>query len=103
MSDYVDVISHNADQYSSLILQTEGASLCRSPLAAGMATVDPLPLREDTWTENSPDRLLDPKLARKSTCKKASSAWLIDDTPSHGNRIQGTMRNPEFLHNGMFS
>ncbi|KAK2832293.1 hypothetical protein Q7C36_015755 [Tachysurus vachellii] len=80
--------------------KTEGVSSCRSPLAAGMATVDPLPLREDTWTENSPERLLDPKLARKSTRKKASSAWLIDATPSHGNRIQGTMRNPEFLHNG---
>ncbi|XP_027007596.2 nuclear protein MDM1 isoform X3 [Tachysurus fulvidraco] len=80
--------------------KNEGVSTCRSPLAAGMATVDPLPLREDTWIENSPERLLDPKPPRKSTRKKASSAWLIDDTPSHGNRIQGTMRNPEFLHNG---
>ncbi|XP_058273618.1 nuclear protein MDM1 isoform X2 [Hemibagrus wyckioides] len=80
--------------------KTEGVSLSRPPLAAGMATVDPLPLREDIWTEDSPEHSPDPKPARKTTHKKASSAWFIDNTPSHANRIQGTLRNPEFQHNG---
>ncbi|MCJ8743365.1 hypothetical protein PDJAM_G00093210 [Pangasius djambal] len=80
--------------------KTEGASSSRSPLAAGMATVDPLPLREDTWAEDSPASLSDPKPAKKTPEKKASSARLIDSTPSHANRIQGTLRNPEFQHNG---
>lgn len=65
-----------------------------------MATVDPLPLREDIWTKDSPEHSPDPKSARKTAHKKASSAWFIDNTPSHANRIQGTLRNPEFQHNG---
>lgn len=82
-------------------LQTEGVSYSRSPPAAGMATVDPLPLREDTWAEDTPELSPDSKPARKTLHKKASSAWLVDITRPHANRIQGTMRNPEFQHNGM--
>ncbi|KAI5094041.1 nuclear protein MDM1 isoform X4, partial [Silurus meridionalis] len=81
-------------------IKTEGVSSSRSPPAAGMATVDPLPLREDTWTEDPPKPSPDPKLTRKTPHKKASTAWIIDCTPSHANRIQGTLRNPEFQHNG---
>lgn len=82
------------------IPQTEDVSLCRTPPAAGMATVDPLPLREDTWAEDSTEPSPAPKPARKTPHKKASRAWLLDITP-HANRIQGTLRNPEFQHNGI--
>ncbi|XP_060759228.1 nuclear protein MDM1 isoform X2 [Neoarius graeffei] len=78
----------------------EGVSLTRSPPAAGIATVDPLPLREDTWAEDSPEPSPDPKPTRKKPHKKSSSAWVIDSTTPHTNRIQGTLRNPEFQHNG---
>lgn len=71
--------------------------MSRRPLAAGMATVDPLPLREDTSAEDSPDTSPDQKTARKKTQK-----WLIENTPQYTKRIHGTLRNPEFQHNGMF-
>lgn len=74
--------------------------LCRTPPAAGMATVDPLPLREDTWAEDSEPSPA-PKPAQKTPQKKASRAWHLDISPPHVNRIQGTLRNPEFQHNGI--
>lgn len=74
--------------------------MSRTPPAAGMATVDPLPLREDTWAKDSPGPSPDPKPNRQTPEKKASHAWLIDTPPLHANRIQGTLRNPEFQHNG---
>ncbi|KAF5908396.1 nuclear protein MDM1 isoform X1 [Clarias magur] len=75
--------------------KTGDVSLSRRPQAAGMATVDPLPLREDTRAEDSPDTLSDQKTARKTPQK-----WLIENTPQHTKKIRGTLRNPEFQHNG---
>lgn len=80
--------------------KAEGLSSSHPPPAAGMATVDPLPLREDAWAGESPEPPPDSKPAKKTPHKKASGAWLIDSTPAHANRIHGTLRNPEFQHNG---
>ncbi|XP_036433433.1 nuclear protein MDM1 isoform X2 [Colossoma macropomum] len=79
--------------------KAENGSLPRSSPAAGMATVDPLPLREDTWAEDSPEPFSKPKTVRTPQ-KRAISARLIANSSPHANRIQGTLRNPEFQHNG---
>ncbi|XP_062862254.1 nuclear protein MDM1 [Trichomycterus rosablanca] len=79
--------------------KAESGSLSGSPPAAGMPTLDPLPIREDTWTENTPELSPDPKPSRVHH-KQATSNWLMDSYSSHANRIQGTLRNPEFQHNG---
>uniref|UniRef100_A0AAR2LI04 Nuclear protein MDM1 n=1 Tax=Pygocentrus nattereri TaxID=42514 RepID=A0AAR2LI04_PYGNA len=82
-----------------VILQAENGSLPRSSPTAGMGTLDLLPLREDTWAEDSPEPFSKPKTARTPQ-KRATSARLIADSSPHANRIQGTLRNPEFQHNG---
>ncbi|TSK13256.1 Nuclear protein MDM1 [Bagarius yarrelli] len=80
--------------------KTKGEGLSPSPPAAGLATVDPIPLREDKWAEVTPESPSDLTPARKTASKKANSTWFTDLTPSHANRIQGTLRNSEFQHNG---
>ncbi|KAL7828016.1 hypothetical protein AOLI_G00311680 [Acnodon oligacanthus] len=79
--------------------KAENGSLPRSSPAAGMATLDLLPLREDTWAEDAPEPFSKPKTARTPQ-KRATSARFIADSSPHANRIQGTLRNPEFQHNG---
>ncbi|XP_078532676.1 nuclear protein MDM1 isoform X9 [Lissotriton helveticus] len=79
-----------------------------SPSAAGMRTVDPIPLRVDQW----------PKLG---VCEKISlpvkahqEHWntiplqkspVVSNSPyrSQSCRIQGTLRDPEFQHNGNYA
>ncbi|XP_066524447.1 nuclear protein MDM1 isoform X2 [Hoplias malabaricus] len=79
--------------------KAENGSLLRSPSAAGLATVDPLPLREEIWTGDSPGPSPTQKIIR-TPLKQSSSDRLIASNSPHANRIQGTLRNPEFQHNG---
>ncbi|XP_019398802.1 PREDICTED: nuclear protein MDM1 isoform X4 [Crocodylus porosus] len=84
--------------------EVEAVSQLTSP-AAGLKTLDPLPLRKDFWpaTKASDERaspapahaecsITSPVL--KSVKEHTSSYW----GPSR--RIQGTLRDPEFQHNG---
>ncbi|KAM9468031.1 nuclear protein MDM1 isoform 2-T2 [Clarias gariepinus] len=91
--------AHSPYRYPSCVSipdkNSKTGDVSRRPLAAGMATVDPLPLREDTSAEDFPDTSPDQKTARKKTQK-----WLIENTPQYTKRIHGTLRNPEFQHNG---
>lgn len=82
------------------IAKAEIGSLPRSSPAAGLTTVDPLPMREDAWSEEEAEdystNLRQPKpLQKQQTSHRHKAA-----VPPPANRIQGTMRNPEFQHNG---
>lgn len=79
--------------------KAENGSLSRSSPAAGIATVDPLPLRDDTWAKDTPEPSPEPKPARTPQ-RRTLSATLVATSSPHANRIQGTLRNPEFQHNG---
>ncbi|XP_077639639.1 nuclear protein MDM1 isoform X2 [Lonchura striata] len=66
---------------------------------AGLGTVDPLPLRQHQWPSN---RVADEQIPLDSThqeqSKSAKSCSEPCWSPSH--RIQGTLKDPEFQHNG---
>ncbi|KAG7454650.1 hypothetical protein MATL_G00262100 [Megalops atlanticus] len=71
----------------------------RSSPAAGMTTVDPIPLREDAWpTQAFPDDPPTPRASRAS--RKLSPGAAPPSVPVLTNRIHGTLRDPEFQHNG---
>uniref|UniRef100_A0A8C7K7G9 Nuclear protein MDM1 n=1 Tax=Oncorhynchus kisutch TaxID=8019 RepID=A0A8C7K7G9_ONCKI len=71
----------------------------QSSPAAGVTTVDPLPLREDSWSgETSPENPPDPPPEAKPSRKRTTSGQPDATVPV--NRIQGTLRDPEFQHNG---
>ncbi|XP_038275275.1 nuclear protein MDM1 isoform X5 [Dermochelys coriacea] len=78
--------------------EAEAVSLLASQ-AAGLKTLDPLPLRKDSWPPvNAADERASPTSAHPTTApmqKSVKSATL----PSWS-RIQGTLRDPEFQHNG---
>ncbi|XP_027749062.1 nuclear protein MDM1 isoform X2 [Empidonax traillii] len=79
-------------------------TLFNSP-PAGLRTVDPLPLRQDPWP---PNRVADEQVplasahqdhsSATSVLKSAKSSSVPWWSPSH--RIQGTLKDPEFQHNG---
>ncbi|NXF07794.1 MDM1 protein, partial [Smithornis capensis] len=71
---------------------------------AGLGTVDPLPLRQD---QQPPNRIADEQVPLASARQEHSSATSVPKSaktsvpcwsPSH--RIQGTLKDPEFQHNG---
>ncbi|KAJ1163121.1 hypothetical protein NDU88_003584 [Pleurodeles waltl] len=79
-----------------------------SPHAAGMRTIDPIPLREDQWPKMGDcEKISSPVKAhqeywntiplQKSPTVSNSPYW------SHSCRIQGALRDPEFQHNGHFA
>lgn len=82
------------------IAKAKGGILPRSSPAAGLTTVDPLPMREDAWSEEEAEdystNLRQPKPSQKQQTSHRHKAAV----PPPANRIQGTMRNPEFQHNG---
>ncbi|NXG25743.1 MDM1 protein, partial [Grallaria varia] len=85
-------------------VKTKAVSLFNSP-PAGLGTVDPLPLRQDQWPPNrSADEQVPLASAHQehslatSLLKSAKSSSLPCWSPSH--RIQGTLKDPEFQHNG---
>ncbi|XP_043404097.1 nuclear protein MDM1 isoform X8 [Chelonia mydas] len=81
--------------------EAEAVSLLASQ-AAGLKTLDPLPLRKDSWpTVNAADERASPTSAHPTTApvqKSVKSATLPSWNPCC--RIQGTLRDPEFQHNG---
>ncbi|RXN36440.1 nuclear MDM1-like isoform X3 [Labeo rohita] len=81
--------------------KAESGSLPRSSPAAGLTTVDPIPMREDAWSEEeeAADYSASPK-QHKPLQKQQTSHRYKAAVPPPANRIQGTMRNPEFQHNG---
>uniref|UniRef100_A0A671QND4 Nuclear protein MDM1 n=1 Tax=Sinocyclocheilus anshuiensis TaxID=1608454 RepID=A0A671QND4_9TELE len=82
------------------IAKAESRSLPRSSPAAGLTTVDPLPMREDAWSdEEAADYSTNPRQS-KPLQKQQTSHRHKAAVPPPANRIQGTMRNPEFQHNG---
>uniref|UniRef100_A0A8C0HEZ2 Nuclear protein MDM1 n=1 Tax=Chelonoidis abingdonii TaxID=106734 RepID=A0A8C0HEZ2_CHEAB len=81
--------------------EAEAVSLLASP-AAGLKTLDPLPLRKDSWpTVNASDERASPTSAHPTTVPVQKS--VKSTSPSYWSpccRIQGTLRDPEFQHNG---
>ncbi|XP_053833243.1 nuclear protein MDM1 isoform X1 [Vidua macroura] len=79
-------------------VKMEATSLFNSA-PAGLGTVDPLPLRQDQWP---PNRVADEQVPLASThqeqSKSSESRSMPCWSPSH--RIQGTLKDPEFQHNG---
>ncbi|CAM4564814.1 unnamed protein product [Leuciscus chuanchicus] len=83
------------------ISKAENGSLLRSPPAAGLTTVDLLPMREDAWAEDEEAADYTPHPRQpKPTQKQQTSQFHKAAVPPLPNRIQGMMRNPEFQHNG---
>ncbi|XP_070997270.1 nuclear protein MDM1-like isoform X2 [Oncorhynchus clarkii lewisi] len=81
--------------------QNEERNQPQSSPAAGVTTVDPLPLREDSWSgETSPENHPDPPPEAKASRKRTTSGQPDAAVPAPVNRIQGTLRDPEFQHNG---
>ncbi|XDV24907.1 hypothetical protein PO909_028934 [Leuciscus waleckii] len=81
--------------------KAENGSLPRSPPAAGLTTVDLLPMREDAWAEDEEAADYTPHPRQpKPTQKQQTSQFHKAAVPPLPNRIQGMMRNPEFQHNG---
>ncbi|XP_069485827.1 nuclear protein MDM1 isoform X2 [Ambystoma mexicanum] len=78
--------------------------LMRSPHAAGVKTVDPLPLREDQWPILDDCDKLSPVKPRDEDWNMSPSqrALVISKSPhrSQSCRIHGALRDPEFQHNG---
>ncbi|NWI38161.1 MDM1 protein, partial [Picathartes gymnocephalus] len=79
-------------------VKMEATSLFNSA-PAGLGTVDPLPLRQD---QLPPNRVADEHVplasAHQEQSKSAKSCSVPCWNPSH--RIQGTLKDPEFQHNG---
>ncbi|KAM9403451.1 nuclear protein MDM1 isoform 3-T3 [Salvelinus alpinus] len=83
------------------VRQNEERNQPQSSPAAGVTTVDPLPLREDSWPgETSPENPPDPPPEVKPSRKRTTSRRPNAAVPPPVNRIQGTLRDPEFQHNG---
>ncbi|XP_076188579.1 nuclear protein MDM1 isoform X4 [Aptenodytes patagonicus] len=85
-------------------VEVEAVSLLTSP-PAGLGTLDPLPLRQDQWPPNSvSDEQVPLASARREhsstspALKSAKSCSMPCWSPSC--RIQGTLKDPEFQHNG---
>lgn len=87
-------------------MEVEAVSLLTSP-PAGLGTLDPLPLRQDQWPPNGvSDEQVPLASARREhsstppALKSAKSRSMPCWSPSC--RIQGTLKDPEFQHNGGF-
>ncbi|NWQ87731.1 MDM1 protein, partial [Burhinus bistriatus] len=87
-------------------MEAEAVSHLTSP-PAGLGTLDPLPIRQDQWPPNSvsdePVPLASAHQEHSSippVLKSAKSYSVPCWSPSR--RIQGTLKDPEFQHNGNF-
>ncbi|NXG82029.1 MDM1 protein, partial [Stercorarius parasiticus] len=85
-------------------VEVEAVSHLTSP-PAGLGTLDPLPLRQDQWPPNSVSEEQVPlasahqeRSATPPLLKSAKSFSMPCWSPSR--RIQGTLKDPEFQHNG---
>uniref|UniRef100_A0A8C2A5Z6 Nuclear protein MDM1 n=1 Tax=Cyprinus carpio TaxID=7962 RepID=A0A8C2A5Z6_CYPCA len=77
------------------IAKAESGSLTHSSPAAGLTTLDPLPMQEDAWSEEEAADYSTKPSEKQQTSHRHKAAL-----PPPATRIQGTMRNPEFQHNG---
>ncbi|KFZ52694.1 Nuclear protein MDM1, partial [Podiceps cristatus] len=85
-------------------VEVEAVSLLTSP-PAGLRTLDPLPLRQDQWP---PNRVSDEQVPLASAHSDHSSTHPVLNSAkscsvpywSPSCRIQGTLKDPEFQHNG---
>ncbi|XP_068132817.1 nuclear protein MDM1 isoform X2 [Hyperolius riggenbachi] len=74
-----------------------------SPPVAGLKTTDPLPLREDPWP-NQIDSKLSPASISYPACRPTEKYYVPafhQWAPSC--KIRGSLRDPEFQHNGNFN
>ncbi|KFO88740.1 Nuclear protein MDM1, partial [Buceros rhinoceros silvestris] len=85
-------------------VEVEAVSLLTSP-PAGLGTLDPVPLRQDQWPPNGVSDKQVPLASARQECsstppvlKSAKSCSMPCWSPSP--RIQGTLKDPEFQHNG---
>ncbi|KAM9029109.1 nuclear protein MDM1 isoform 2-T2 [Ara ararauna] len=84
--------------------EMEAVPLLTSP-PAGLGTLDPLPLRQDQWP---PNRVSDQQATFASAHQGCSSTSRVQKSAkscsipcwSPSCRIQGTLKDPEFQHNG---
>lgn len=87
-------------------VEMKAVSLLTSP-PAGLGTLDPLPLRQDQWPPNS---VSDKRVSHNSAHEEHSSVPPLLNSArscpvscwSPSPRIQGTLKDPEFQHNGGF-
>ncbi|KAK2512799.1 Mdm1 [Columba guinea] len=84
--------------------EVEAVSLLTSP-PAGLGTLDPLPLRQDQWPPNKVSDgqvSLAPAHQERSSTPPVLKSAKSCSVPcwSHSRRIQGTLKDPEFQHNG---
>ncbi|XP_067284183.1 nuclear protein MDM1 isoform X5 [Pseudorasbora parva] len=82
------------------IAKAENGSLPHSSPAAGLTTVDLLPMCEDAWSEDEEAADYTHRRQAKPSQKQQTSPCHNAAVPPLANRIQGLMRNPEFQHNG---
>ncbi|NXG62791.1 MDM1 protein, partial [Hemiprocne comata] len=75
--------------------EVEAVSLLTSA-PAGLGTLDPLPLRQDQWPPNTSAH--QERSSTPPVLKSAKSYSMPCWSPSR--RIQGTLKDPEFQHNG---
>ncbi|XP_067284179.1 nuclear protein MDM1 isoform X2 [Pseudorasbora parva] len=80
--------------------KAENGSLPHSSPAAGLTTVDLLPMCEDAWSEDEEAADYTHRRQAKPSQKQQTSPCHNAAVPPLANRIQGLMRNPEFQHNG---
>uniref|UniRef100_A0A8C2G1G6 Nuclear protein MDM1 n=1 Tax=Cyprinus carpio TaxID=7962 RepID=A0A8C2G1G6_CYPCA len=91
-SPYKHIIDGSPQQPHS---KAESGSLPHSSPAAGLTTLDPLPMQEDAWSEEEAADYSTKPSEKQQTSHRHKAAL-----PPPATRIQGTMRNPEFQHNG---
>ncbi|XP_056311793.1 nuclear protein MDM1 isoform X5 [Danio aesculapii] len=81
------------------IAKAANGSLPRASPVAGLTTVDLLPMREDAWSDEEVTDYRSAKPPTPSQKQQSSQRHKANAAPP-ANRIQGTMRNAEFQHNG---
>ncbi|XP_077121352.1 nuclear protein MDM1 isoform X2 [Ranitomeya variabilis] len=76
----------------------------KSPPVAGLMTVDPLPLREDPWPAPQICNKTSPAAISYPSSKPVEKPFVPSSWQwSPSCRIHGTLRDPEFQHNGNFN
>ncbi|XP_066447704.1 nuclear protein MDM1 isoform X2 [Eleutherodactylus coqui] len=83
--------------YERKKFQDEEEESVKCPRVAGLRTVDPLPLREDPW----PSPSISCKPSPEAILYPVEKPFTLKCNPSC--RIHGSLRDPEFQHNGNFN
>ncbi|XP_075065592.1 nuclear protein MDM1 isoform X2 [Mixophyes fleayi] len=76
----------------------------QSPPVAGLMTVDPLPLREDPWLSSPVSNKPSPATISYPVSRPVEKPSVpVSQQWSSSCRIHGSLRDPEFQHNGNFN